>query len=418
MADNDLLQKSTTGTAPQNVPYKKDPRRWLILFLIVPIIVSSEIFWLTFAPIASYAQDFFHTTGLGVNLFSMSYLLMYIVFSFPASWVIEKYGFRTALIIGSLLTVVFGLARFVFADYFGLVLAAQFLVAAGQPFLVNISTKVPANWFPVEERSTASGILVMAQYIGFIVPMIASPLLAEQFGMKTMLGIYAGIALLSAVFAVFFTRERPLVPAGPAVSIEPMGLKSFGRLLANKNFAYVLMISFIAMGIFNTIMTMIEQIFKPRGISAVDAGLIGAAFIISGIAGAVILPIVSDKSRRRVVFFVIGVSLMGLLCAGLTFLTSFPLLLVTSVLLGFIIMGLAPILFQHGAEVAYPVQEGASFGLIMMMGQISGVVFIYLFGKIQGLTQSILWPMLFLIALALLQIPMAALMKESKAFSR
>ena len=54
----------------------------------------------------------------------------------------------------------------------------------------------------------------------------------------------------------------------------------------------------------------------------------------------------------------------------------------------------------------------------MMMGQISGVVFIYLFGKIQGLTQSIFWPMLFLIALALLQIPLAVRMKESKAFSR
>jgi FLVCR family MFS transporter 7 len=291
------------------------------------------------------------------------------------------------------LTVVFGLARFVFAGNFGLVLAAQFLIAAGQPFLVNISTKVPANWFPVEERSTASGILVMAQYLGFIVPMVASPLLAERFGMKVMLGIYAGIALLSAGFAIFFTREKPAVPPGPAVPV-------------------------ISMGIFNTIMTMIEQIFKPRNISAVDAGLIGAAFIISGIAGAVILPILSDKTHRRVLFFIIGISLMGLLCAGLTFLTSYALLLGTGILLGFIIMGLAPILFQHGAEVAYPIQEGASFGLIMMMGQISGVLFIFLFERIQGLTQSIIWPMLFLIVLAVLQIPLAAFMKESKAFSR
>jgi FLVCR family MFS transporter 7 len=390
--------------------------RWGILFLIVPIIVSSEIFWLTFAPVASTAAAFFHTTSLGVDLFSMSYMIMYIALTMPASWVIEKYGFRTALVIGSLLTVLFGLARFIFAENYSLVLAAQFMIAAGQPFLVNISTKVPANWFPVKERATASGILVMAQYIGFVIPMVASPLLAEQAGIKTMLGIYAGIAFVSALLAVFLTREKPAVPPGPPEPVESMGFIIMGRLLMNRNFLYVLIISFISMGLFNTLITKIELIFKPRGIQAAEAGIIGAVLVVSGIIGAVILPLLSDKTRRRVPFFITGIALLGFLCAGLAFFTSYALLILTGALLGFIIMGLAPILFQHGAEVAYPVQEGASFGLIMLMGQISGVLFIYLFERIQNLTSSVEWPMIFLIALAALQIPLAAGMKESPVF--
>jgi FLVCR family MFS transporter 7 len=73
-------------------------------------------------------------------------------------------------------------------------------------------------------------------------------------------------------------------------------------------------------------------------------------------------------------------------------------------------------LFQHGAEVAYPVQEGASFGMIMLMGQISGVLFIYVFGRLRDWSGSILWPMLFLIALAVIQIPASLKIKESALF--
>jgi MFS transporter, FLVCR family, MFS-domain-containing protein 7 len=400
-----------------NTQYRTDPFRWVILMLIVPIIVSSEIFWLTFAPIASYTQTFFNTSSLNVDLFSMSYMLMYIVFTLPASWVIEKYGYRRALIIGGLLTVIFGIARAVFVSHFAIVLIAQFLVAAGQPFLINVSTKVPANWFPVKERATASGILIMAQYIGFIVPMVASPLLAEQFGMKVMLCVYAGIAVVSAFLAIIFTKEKPAVPPGPPAPVESMGLKNMGRLFLNRNFVLVLIVSFISMGIFNTIITMIEQIFKPRGITSADAGLIGAAFVISGIIGAVVIPLISDRIRKRIPLFITGISMMGILCAGLAFFSSYLLLILTAALLGFLIMGLAPILFQHGAEVAYPVQEGASFGLIMLMGQISGVLFVYLFGRIHEWTLSILWPMLFIIVLAASQIPLAVRMKESAIFT-
>jgi len=88
---------------------------------------------------------------------------------------------------------------------------------------------------------------------------------------------------------------------------------------------------------------------------------------------------------------------------------------VVSALMGFVIMGLGPILFQHGAEVAYPVQEGASFGTIMMAGQITGILFVLLFDIIAG-GGALLWSMLFLVLLAVLQIPFAAGMKESQIF--
>lgn len=406
--------------------YKVYKKRWLTITLLIPIIVASEVFWLTFAAVDKASISFFFNIPLSqittdiynsympyIDLFSLSYMLMYIVFTMPASYVIEKFGYKTSVIIGTVLTVVFGATRFFFSGNYILAVISQFLLAAGQPFLVNISTKAPANWFPEKERSTASGLLVMAQYLGMIIAMIVSTVMINtediKGSMNSILGVYALFALLCAI-PVFFAKEKPPVAPGPEAPKESMDLGSIGRLFRNKSFVYVLLISFIAMGLYNTLLTKVGIIFTPRG---ADAGIIGAIFVICGVVGAVVLPVISDKKRSRVPFFIIGVSLMLVLIAAITFLSGFVTMAVISVILGFVIMGMAPILFQHGAEVAYPVQEGASFGLIMLMGQISGILFVVLFDLINGSTGNILWAMFFLMVFALIQIPISTRMKES-----
>ncbi len=89
------------------------------------------------------------------------------------------------------------------------------------------------------------------------------------------------------------------------------------------------------------------------------------------------------------------------------------MILIDAAILGFVIMGLAPILFQHGAEVAYPVKEGTSFGLILMAGQISGILFVYIFDLTNGAFGNVLMPMIGIIALTLIQFPVSLFMKES-----
>ena len=208
----------------------------------------------------------------------MIYMLMYILFTIPASWVIDKYGAKRSVLIGAVITAVFGLIRYAFSDVFVVVLVTQIFIAIGQPFLINISTKIPANWFPVEERSTASGILVMAQYLGFIVPMALSPILATSLGITPMLGIYAIIACASMVLVLIFLKEKPATPPGPEAEREDISLISMKKLIKNSSFNKVLVISFIAMGMFNTLLSMIEKILTPRGISFENAGWVGTAF--------------------------------------------------------------------------------------------------------------------------------------------
>mgnify|MGYP000409603887 FL=1 len=90
------------------------------------------------------------------------------------------------------------------------------------------------------------------------------------------------------------------------------------------------------------------------------------------------MPILSDKLRKRKAFILIGMVFMTPGLAGLTFATGYMTLLVSSFVLGFFLLGAcAPVGFQYCAEISFPAPESISQGLILLMGQISGILFIY-----------------------------------------
>lgn len=401
---------------------KKDnvsPYRWVILIAAIPIIISTEMVWLTFSPIASVIAEHYGVSSFAVDMLATSYMIMFIIFCFPASYVIDRFGFRRSLMIGALLTGIFALTRALFAGNFTAVAISQFIIAIGQPFLLNITTKAAANWFPFEERATADGLLTMAQYAGFAIPMVLSPILVESVGVQKMLFAYSVIALLSMLAVLIFIREKPAVPPpGPAYERDDFSRNAIGALLKNRGYVMCLICAFISIGIFNTILTLIETILKGRGITPAEAGIIGAAFVVAGVIGAIVLPIISDKMGVRIRFLLIAVSLLVPLYLGLTFVKSFMVLVVIAAVAGFSIMGVAPILFQHSSEVAYPAQEGTSLGMILLMGQISGALFVLLFEAISGASGSVVIPMVGIVILTAVEIPIVAKMKESKLIER
>ncbi len=93
--------------------------------------------------------------------------------------------------------------------------------------------------------------------------------------------------------------------------------------------------------------------------------------------------------------------------------TNFVIIAIITGIAGFFIMGVAPILFQHGSEVAYPVKEGTSLGMILLMGQISGVLIVYLFEVLKGVSGNVTLPMLCIVAATVIELPIVIRMKES-----
>jgi len=308
----------------------------------------------------------------------MSFMIVYIIVSIPASWVIDTYGLRVGVGIGAVLTAVFGLLRGLWASNYTLVLVAQIGVAIGQPFILNAITTVAARWFPLRERATASGLGSLAMYLGIFLGLALTPILAIRYQIGGMLVAYGIASIVAALVFIVFARERPATPPSPpGMEVRSLVLDGFKKMLRQRQFILLLVIFFIGLGAFNAVTTWIENIVRPNGFSSTQAGFIGGLMIVGGILGALVMPSLSDRLRKRTPFIIMALAGATLGLAGIAYATSYWLLLVASFIMGFFLLSAGPIGFQYGAEITYPTPEGTSNGLLILMGQISGILFIF-----------------------------------------
>ncbi|MDH3398682.1 MAG: MFS transporter, partial [Acidimicrobiia bacterium] len=251
--------------------------RWVVLggFALLNAVV--QLNWITFAPVTGDAAAFYGVGELEIGLLSIVFMAVFVVVSIPASYVIDTYGIRIGIGIGAVLTGVFGLARGLYADAYTPVLISQIGLAVGQPFVMNAITKTGARWFPLTERATAAALPSLAQFVGIIVAMAATPYLVSSSGMTGMLMVYGILSVVGAVVALALIRERP--PTPPSVTDDEQRVRVFEglrRIFRQRDMLILLLLFFVGLGMFNAISTWIEQIVAPRGFGPQQAGIIGA----------------------------------------------------------------------------------------------------------------------------------------------
>jgi MFS family permease len=404
----------------KNENYIEYPYRWVIIFIFMLVMAMQQLLWITFAPITSSAAAYYKVSDISIGLFSMIFMVVYIFVSLPASWLIDTRGFRFAVGLGAVFTGVFGLLRGVFAANYLLVLIFQAGIAVGQPLIVNAVTKVAARWFPIEERATASGLAWLAGYLGLIGGLVVTPYLMMSLGMQKMLLWYGGISIIAALGFLFLAREFPPTPqCSPEQEERSLVFDGLKQIMVNRDFIRMMLIFFIGLGVFNGLSTWIEEIIRPRGFSSVQAGIVGGIMIASGIIGSGIVPMLSDKYRDRKHFIILAIAgaIPGLI--GITFARSFWLLLLSAGILGFFMLSTAPIGFQYGAEIAYPAPEGTSTGMLMMAGQVSGIIFIFGMDWLKSpKTGSMGVSMIILIALMMVNALICTRLRESALMQR
>jgi MFS family permease len=358
--------------------------RWVVLAVFMFINLTIQILWIAYAPITGPAAQFYGVSDLQIGLLAMSFMIAYIPLSLPVSWVIDTYGFRVAVSIGAVLMAAFGLLRGLAADNYALALGSTIGIAVAQPFLLNAWTKLPANWFVIEERATAVGLVTLANLVGTALGLILTPLLIEQMPISSVQLIYGGLAAVSTIFFIALARERPPTPpCPPELAARALMLDGLKHALTVRSFWLYLLVSFIGLGIFNGVTTWIEGIVRPRGFMPADAGMVGALMLLGGVLGAIIIPAISDRQQKRRRYLLLGMLLAIPGLIGLAFAQSYGLLLLSAFVLGFFLISTSPIGMQYAAQITYPTPEGTSNGLIQLFGQAS-VVFVFIMGALKG----------------------------------
>jgi len=389
--------------------------RWVVLLAFMFVVAINQLLWITFAPITGSAATYYGVSDLSIGLLSMIFMIVYILISIPASWVIDTYGIRVAVGIGVVMTGIFGLLRGLMAHDYTLVLIAQIGIAIGQPFILNAVTTVAARWFPIHERATAVGLGTLAMYLGIVVALVLTPYLTIQSQISGMLLSYGIVSMIAVVVFFVLVKERPPTPPClPDQEERSLVFKGLKESLRMRDFILLMFVFFVGLGVFNAVTTWIEDIVRPRGFSIIQAGNTGGLMIVGGIIGAVVIPLLSDHYRKRTPFLLLAVIGATLGLVGITFATIYWFLLVSAFIFGFFLLSAGPVGFQYGAEVTYPTPEGTSNGMLLLMGQISGIVFIFGMDSFKSPeTGSMTLPLIVLIGFMVLSLLICARLREA-----
>lgn len=339
--------------------------KWVVLTSYIAIIAVSQMLWLNFSPIASDLQP-----QLGVSLsafgwLTMAALALYIVLSVPAGMFIDRYGYRKAIIIAGLVMTISAAIR-IQGSYTAL-LVGQIGIGIVQPLILNSISKLVADWFEESHIMLATGLGTVGLFLGMIIGMGLSPVLYQNYGLISMMVIFAIVTVLSTIgFMVFGRSNASHVEEKVAVSF-----KAIKQLCVHRNLLTMYCVSFLSIGVFNSLMTWLEEILASHGINAETSGLIGALMLIAGVVGSIIIPAISDKINRRKVFLFAAVFV--------SMLALYPMAqgyhsIVFGIILGFAFLpGYAVILTMVEKQAGFAL-AGSATSLLLLAGNAGGVV--------------------------------------------
>ncbi|MDR3673656.1 MAG: MFS transporter [Holophaga sp.] len=406
---------------------KPDPRRWIVLASYMLFTMAVEGQWVALTPVARPAERFYgaqiHPGSLfGVDFLAMIFLLTYLVGSVPASRVLGNAGLRRGLAVGALLGGAGALLKAFGAFNFWVVLAGQVLLGLGQPFVLNAATTLGARWFPMGERALAVGLATLAQFLGIAGAMILGPMLvvgdagsaAYGSGVAGLLRVHGAFTVAAGLLCLALVRE-PRASA-EALAPQPRSASPLRDVLRCRDFQLTLVLFAIGLGILNALSGMEDAVAAHIG--AVDSdGMLGACLIGGGIVGALILPALSDHFRRRRPFLILGLCGMVPGVAGMAWAgrlapdpaAAYLLAKIAAGWFGFFLIGGGSIGFQFAAEITHPAPEAASQGLLLLAGQVTGILFMVMMSQ-----RTLLGPTLLLFTvLAALSGAATWLLKES-----
>uniref|UniRef100_A0AC35U8J4 MFS domain-containing protein n=1 Tax=Rhabditophanes sp. KR3021 TaxID=114890 RepID=A0AC35U8J4_9BILA len=366
--------------------------RWIVLLSVVLVNFSNAMTWITYAPITYHTQDFYKNSNAALFLNGI-FLVVSIPVGIFTMYIMDKWGLKPSILIGAGFNLVGNLLRVVSAIdsidtniRFALVMSGQTLAAIAQPFIMYLPTKMSAYWFPESQRAFSNTLASMSNPLGIAVMYALSPQIVTNThptAFLTLNGAVAAIAVVTAVVACLVPGSKPPTPVSIASEnkIEPLAfLAGVKRCGTSKSFIVLSIILGGAIGLFNTLYNNLQPALCVRGYSATFSGIMGATLIVSGLVGAAISGIFVDRTKKfqetmKFCFFLTGFAASSLTVA-INFFDVQWWIAISIASFGVLGFAIYPIGLEVGVEITFPVAEATSTGIICIMGQIEGIIFL------------------------------------------
>ncbi|MDT4762721.1 MFS transporter [Sphaerochaeta sp. PS] len=369
--------------------------RWLILIGLMALLLAVGMQWMNLSPVGRVVNIYYQGQVSSifsnpVEFLSLAYLLIFVVGSIPASYVIHRLGITVSIRIAAGMIVFGALGKWIYLSNFSIVLFCQLILALAQALVLNSITEIVSRWFPIRERGMAVGMASAAQYFSLGIVMFLSPLMvvtkanAPNYGsgIEAMMGMYAALCSVFAIAAAFLIRENPPSPSSilqrePSVSF----LNSFKAMNKIPSLRGLMIIFSVGWGVLITLLVKIDTISEILGFPDSD-GRLGIVLLVGGMIGAIVLPSLSDRWRKRKAFFVFCnlCSIPGVLLLvfsqdlGSLLWGNQVFALLGAFIIGFCLLSSIPIGSQYAAELGHGISEEIIQALLLLFSQASGAL--------------------------------------------
>uniref|UniRef100_A0A8C9V0Q3 FLVCR choline and putative heme transporter 2 n=1 Tax=Scleropages formosus TaxID=113540 RepID=A0A8C9V0Q3_SCLFO len=396
----DELSKERASGVPETRLYR---RRWLVVLVFSSYSLCNAFQWIQYGIINNIFMKFYGVDSFAIDWMSMVYMLTYIPFIFPVTWLLDKKGLRVIALLATALNCVGTWVKVagVRPDLFAVSVFGQLTCSFAQVFILGMPSRIASVWFGSHEVSTACSIGVFGNQLGIAIGFLVPPILVPNVDnldelahhISIMFYITAGVATILFILVIFVFQEKPDIPPtqaqAKARSIPPEQCSytaSILRLLHNRPFILLIFTYGLNVGCFYAVSTLLNQmIMEHYPGEEVNAGRIGLTIVVAGMFGSLICGIWLDKTKtyKQTTLAVYLLSFVGMLVYAFTLnLGHLWVVFITAGVLGFFMTGYLPLGFEFAVELTYPESEGTSSGLLNCSAQVFGIIFTIAQGKL------------------------------------
>jgi sugar phosphate permease len=187
-------------------------------------------------------------------------LILYLPLNFASIWIIEKYGLRKCISIGSIIMIVGSVLRgtcMLTSVWFWFI--GHVICAGSQAFLKNPVSKLASNWFGDKERGIATAIGLVSTPLGIFISQIlilmifdekdkededdgGNPVVESEYRFYKFIVIQSVMTICMATPALFLIKDKPKSPPSMvATKVRPVQTfrEAFAGLISNNNYILI-----------------------------------------------------------------------------------------------------------------------------------------------------------------------------------
>lgn len=378
--DSALLLHSADLQTIKKDYYKSDlkasPWRWWALFVFSMVGFVQNVVWITFSTVQDAAEDYYGITGVQTLRLAEVATIAFVPATFVLSPLSDRFGLRPVVIISSFCIAAGSVSRWLGRHSYLWLMLGQSLNGVAGPVCMIAPPQLAAQWFPLNQRASATALAWTSQTIGVAVGYLIGPRLAKTASDLPHLNFVSGTICVSLfVLSLTYPRKPKHAPTRSA-QVDKTGFIAGARVLIRNPIYMVILVAIgCSCGTALTWATFLDD-FLGGTISDEDLGNIGFFSYIANICGALSVGLSIDlfhlQRRMRLMLIVLFVLATMAVAAflWLVYLSPVPVHLyvlgTVYVTFGFFFGAVAPLALELAAEISFPVSEETAAAYIML----------------------------------------------------